>query len=144
MTAIDSAELLYTVLADDNGVLAQVQDGQGVHIYGPPGLPDNFSLRKAIMFLGDGGGTNAFVPIGTDEFALYCYGPESEDARAVYRAVFSCLNRKAHHRVFLSSGPAIFQYSIKTNGPQDRNDPLEDWPFVYVSFQIQFIEDSVP
>ena len=143
MSVIDSAELFYLVLASDSGVLAEVQDGLGVHIYGPPGLPDDFSLRKSIMYLGDGGDTNAFVPIGQDEFALYCYGPESSDARDVYRAVFACLNRRSHSQIVLSNGTAIFQYGIKVAGPQDRNDPAEDWPFVYCSFQIHFIDVTI-
>jgi hypothetical protein len=144
LESIDSAELFYAVLAANSGVLAQVSDGQGVHIYGPPGLPDTFSLRKSIMFLRDGGDTNMYIPAGEDEFALYCYGPESPDATAVYRAVFRCLNRRSHELYTLSNGKAIFQYGIKTAGPQDRNDPLEDWPFVYASFRIKFIEITVP
>ena len=84
------------------------------------------------------------MPTGDDEFAVYCYGPESSDARAVYKAVFGCLNRKAHRLYTLSNGTAIFQHGIKTAGPQDRNDPLEDWPFVYASFQITFSEVTVP
>jgi len=137
---IDSAELFYTVLSSDSGVLAEVEDDDGVQVYGPPGLPPDFSIRKAVMFIGNGGDTNEYVPIGVEEFEVYCYGKDSQEARGVYRAVVAALDRRNHHTVAVTGGNALFQYAIKRSGPQDRVDPQEGWMFVYTSFEMHFAE----
>lgn len=140
MSQIDTAELLYTVLTSDSALTALLTDGLGVHIYGPPGLPPDFSLRKALMFLGDGEDTNPYTPIGQADYAIYCYGQESWEAAKVYTALRGALNRKKHTRYTLSGGQAIFQYALMQVGRQDRTDPAEGWPFVYCSFVMHFIE----
>ena len=137
MTLIDSAELFYTVLSSDTGLTTLV----GEQIYGPPGLPpDHVGLTSAVMFIGNGGDSNVNVPIGIEEFEVYCYGADAQVARAIYLAVLNALNRKKHRTYSVTGGTAIFQYAIKQTGPQDRVDPAEGWPFTYASFELHFIE----
>lgn len=144
MTQIDSAELFHTLLAGEPSIANEVTDGMGLHIYGPPGLPIDFSLRKAIMFIGDGGQGDISVPIGRDEFEVYCYGKTSSEARLVYRTLYDFLHRKRNVRVALSGGvTGIFQYGQKISGPQDRVEPEEGWSYVFCSFLIHFIETTV-
>jgi hypothetical protein len=142
---IDSAELFYALLVSSTDVTTLVTDGSGVHIYGPPGLPEDFILRKAIMFIGDGGAGDTNVPIGQDEFEVYCYGKTVAEARLVYRTLFAFMHRKHHVRITLSNGKtAIFQYAQKLSGPQDRVEPIEGWDYCFCSFYIHFIEIHPP
>lgn len=141
MSQIDSAQLFYLLLSNDSSVATEVTDSLGVHIYGPPGLPVEFTLRKAIMYIDDGGPGNINIPIGQHEFEVYCYGKTSQEARQVYLALFNFLHRKKHVRVSLGGGTyAIFQYGQKLSGPQDRVEPAEGWPYVFCSFYVHFIE----
>ena len=138
---VDSAELFYTVLASDSTITALLTDGLGLHIYGPPGLPEDFTLRKAIMYIGDGGVGDTNVPIGQDEFEVYCYGKDAAEARSVYKTLFAVMHRKKHVRITLSNGKtAILQYAQKLSGPQDRTEPVEGWSYCFCSFYMHFIE----
>ncbi len=140
---IDTAELFYVLLASSSSVLAQIQNGAGTHIYGPPGLPNDFIIQKSIMYLGDGGLGNINIPLGQEEFQVYCYGKDAQEARAVFLAVRTLLHRKKHIQVTLSNGTAVFQYAQLMAGPQDRVEPLEGWPYVYSSFLVHFMETTI-
>ena len=141
---VDSAELFHTLLSN-SPVAAEVTDGLGVHIYGPPGLPENFVLRKAIMYIGDGGIGNPNISIAQDEFEVYCYGTTAQEARMTYRTLYAYLHRRRHTRITLTSGAtAVFQYAQKLSGPQDRIEPVEGWPYCFCSFYIHFIEINLP
>lgn len=147
MSEVDSAKLLFAVLESDAPLVEEVTNDLGdevvVDMYGPPGLPIEWAIRKGFFFLGGGGPSEEKGPIGRETFDFYCYGKDAAEARSVYRAILGCLGRKKHARLVIDGETHIFQYSQKLSGPQDRTDPTEGWDVVFCSFMIHFIETTV-
>lgn len=142
---IDTAEALYVLLTSDPTVAAAVTDTDGnVNIFGPPGLPDDFTIRKAISFLGDGGPENEYVPITKEDFGMYMWAPDSGQARLIYRVVADFFRFKRHVRFTVNGQTVIFQKAARQSGPSDRVDFQDGWPYVYCVFNVQFVEREVP
>lgn len=145
---IDSATLLHAVLASDSTLAAAVThvvaDETVVDIYGPPGLPANFTIRSGLFFLGLGGPGNPELPIGQEVFDCYCYGKDAAEARLIYRLLRRCLHRRSHEQLTIDSVVHLFQYAQLLSGPQDRLEPEEGWNLVYCSFMVQFAEAPLP
>ncbi len=145
MNQIDTAEAVYVLLKLDSALTTAVTDTDGtVNIYGPPGLPKEFSIRKSVMYLGDGNPEDGYVPITREDFVFYCYGREASEARLVYRALATYLRFKKHARITVNGETVIFQKATRVSGPQDLTDLDEGWPFVYVIYTMQFVESPVP
>ncbi len=148
MSQVDSAKLLYAVLASDASLVAEVTNVVGedvvLDMYGPPGLPTEWAIRKGFFFLGGGGPADDKGPIGKETFDFYCYGDDAAEARSVYRKLLACLSRKKHARLTIDGETHIFQYSQKLSGPQDRTEPTEGWQYVFCSFMVHFIETTLP
>lgn len=142
---IDTALALYVLLSGDSGLTTAVTDADNVvNIYGPPGLPIEFSLRKAIMYLGDGGPEDDYVPITREDFTFYCYGRESSEAREVFQALAGFFRFKRHVRFTVDGQTVIFQKATRVSGPIDQVEPIEGWPYVHCSYLLQFVEVPVP
>lgn len=148
MSDVDSAKLVHAVLLLDAPLVAETTNVVGDEvvsdIYGPPGLPTDWSIRKGLFFLGGGGPGDEQIPIARETFDFYCYGDDAKEARAVFIKLRRCLHRRAHTRITIDSEVYILQYSQLLSGPQDRTDPTEGWNVVYCSFMIQFVETTVP
>lgn len=142
---IDTAQATYVLLTSDSTLAAAVTDSSSnVNIFGPPGLPDNFTVRKAIVYLGDGGPENVYVPITREDFVFYCWAPDAGQARQVYQALARFFRFKTHQRITVGSSTVIFQKATRRSGPQDRVDFTDGWTFVYVVYNLQFVEETVP
>jgi hypothetical protein len=141
---IDTAEALYVLLTSDATLAGVVTDADGVHIYGPPGLPDDFTIRKAIVFLGDGGADDEYTPITREDFVFYCWAPDASQAREVYLALANFFRFKTHVHITVSGEDVIFQKANRRSGPQDRVDFQDGWSFTYAVFNLHFVERSLP
>jgi hypothetical protein len=144
---VDSSKLVWQVVATDANMIAACTNVVGsdvlLDIYGPPGLPVEFEIRKSLFFLGTGGPGDEHVPIARESFDFYCYGANAAEARAVFTTLRGALHRKRHARVTIDGSTYIFQYAQIMSGPQDRKEPAEGWDLVYSSFLIHFIEVTV-
>lgn len=144
-TQVDTAEAFYVLMSGASAFVSEVTDTDGtINLYGPPGLPQGFTLRKALMYLRDGGPEDEYVPIEDHELSLYFYGREASEATAVYLAFRNFVRFKRHARLTVGGKTVIFQYAKRTAGPQDRTDPVEGWPFIYCSYILKFVELDVP
>jgi hypothetical protein len=142
---IDTAEALYVLLTSDSTLAAFFTDSGGkLNIFGPPGLPDDFTVRKCLVFLGDGGPEDEYTPITREDFAFYTWAPTSDDARAGYQALAAFFRFKRHVRFTVGGQTVIFQKASRRTGPQDRVDFQDGWPFVYFVYNIHFVEVAVP
>ena len=147
MTVVDSAKLLYVVLASDASLVAEVTnvvDGSTVlDMYGPPGMPVDFHIRKMLFFLGDGGPGDEELPIASESFSFFCYGDNAAEARSVYRKLRAALHRKSHTRYTIDGETHQFQWAQLLSGPQDDTDPVEGWNRILCSFLVTFIETTL-
>lgn len=140
-TQIDTAEAVYALLSAQASLSSALTDSGGVlNLYGPPGLPVEFSIRKALMYLGDGGPESNRTPIVREDFNFYCYGREASEAREIYKALAAVLRYLGHTRLTINGQTVVFEKAVRLSGPSDRIEPIEGWPFVYCSYTFQFIE----
>ena len=145
---IDTAELVYAYLMAQPSLVDEVRQTVGtatvVHIYGPPGVPPNWTLRKAVTYARMGGTGSDDVPIMTEQFQFRCYGPSVWDAVSVYRRLMPVLQRIAATRVTLSNGVGLLQYARLISGPTDTMEPQTKWPMVMATFEIRSGEFVLP
>ncbi len=135
---LDTAEVLYTLLAAD----AALQTN-GFSVYGPPGLPVNWTIGKAVVFWGEGGVGRERLPLTNERVQLRCYGADAESARLGYRLLADALNRKGHTRVTISGKTYVLQYASLTSGPYDLQEPETRWVYVAAFYEVQFYERGV-
>lgn len=137
---VDSAELVHVFLSADTGLTAQIS----TRLYGDPGLPQNFTIAKAVMFLEDGGPSHPDIPMAGTRFAFYCYGPTAQDARTVYRALFNALTRASRTNKTLTGGiVGRLQKATREGGPSSRTDPGTGWKYVWCAFRILYCEEDL-
>lgn len=137
---VDTAQVVSLTLRSLSVVTSAVTDSMGTHIYGPPGLPTGFELRKAIIYLSNGGLAQTDVPIDLEMFQFTCYGHTSQEARQVYRALRSGLHRLSRVRIPLDGQYVMVQYARQASGPTDMEEPELGWPFVYCTYQWHIVE----
>lgn len=135
---LDTAEVLYTLLAADAGLAAD-----GYPVYGPPGLPVNWAGGKAVVFWADGGVGRERLSLTAERVQLRCYGADAESARVGYRLLADALNRRGHTRVTISGKTYVLQYASLTSGPYDLQEPETRWVYVAAFYEVQFYERSV-
>ena len=135
---IDTINVLYHYLVNNTTITTEV----GSNVYGPPGLPRNFSITKALVFWGDGGGLDVNIPRAVERVAFRCYGTTAKEARAVYNALVDALHRQ---RADVTIGSTTYRilYAEQSGGPFDMVEPEFGWPFVQVYYNIQFVWFSV-
>lgn len=127
----DSKAIVYKLLSENEDLVAQ-----GIEVYGPPGMPKWFTLRKAIFFASNGG-MRTEVPIGRETYQFRCYGETFEQANEVYRWLSQVLHRHSHIWIEVEAGiEALFQYASQTSGPNDMREPETGWPFVLAMFEV--------
>jgi len=139
MAVIDSARLLYEWLKADSGVVAEV----GTNIYGPPGLPNNFAITKAVMFLGDGGSWDEALPVADGIFQVRCYGETAAEARSVWRTVAAALHH-TYGNITVGAETWGLGYAVLVSGPADMMEPEIGWPFVLGTFVLRFVRVPMP
>jgi len=136
---IDGARLVYEVLTSDSDLVAET----GGSIYGPPGLPAGFTLKKAVMFYGDGGDESTQLPVVEQTFTFHCYGETSAQARRVYSVLSDALWRKAGENVTVNSETWRLIFTWHGGGPYDLVEPELGWPYVRVSYILRFIREAM-
>lgn len=144
MTIVDTAQVVSLTLRSIPGITSAVTDGLGTHIYGPPGIPVGFELRKAIIYLSNGGLAQTDVPVDLEMFQFTCYGKTSQEARQVYRALRGGLHRLSRLRINVGGQYALVQYVRQASGPTDMEEPELGWPFVYCTYQWHIVESFLP
>ena len=138
-TYIDTAELIWTYLSGVSTIASAV----GANVYGPPGLPTNFILTPAIMFVGSGGPGDIHLPKVQETWQFRCYGLTTPEARSVYLALYGALHRKKHQRFSITGGTAVLQYAQLMGGPIDDIEPQTGWPCSISTFAIQMVDRIV-
>lgn len=137
---IDSSELLYAYLSGQSALISAITEttpgGPVVHLYGPPGVPANWTIHRAVMFLGSGGPGNDDLPLTVETFQFRCYGPEIWDAVTIYRTLLPTLTRIYATPVAIAGGEGLLQYARLISGPIHNIDPQTEWPYVMAMFQI--------
>ena len=142
-TLIDTNELLHAYLSSVTSLTDVVTSDSKVWLFGPPGLPTNFTLRKALSFDGSGGMATVKLPLSMDMYQIRTYGITMVDAYTVYRALFDALGRRVHTRVAITGGNAILQHAQKIGGPDSQIEPMTEWPVVISTWNIHFYERIV-
>lgn len=140
LPVIDSSEMLYTYLAS----LSEVTSIVGSDLYGPPGLPIGFVLRKAIVFFDVGSQYSDYIPIDRASYQLRCYGTTAAEAKHVWQVVERVLHRVKHRRITLAGGTVLFQYCHLVGGPNYSTEPSINWPFYGGTIELHFAENYLP
>lgn len=144
MAYVNPNELIYVMLAAEPTINAQVLSGGRRSLYGPPGLPPEFSIRKAILYFPDGTGeADRRIPKRTSEYEFRCYGVTAIEADEVFGALYQVMHRRSHRSVTLNAGNAIFLYSSMSGDAASMNEPATDWPFVRAIFDVQFSDVTI-
>lgn len=130
---VDTNEVITTLLLS----LPHVTNLVGTRVYGPPGLPTDFTIDHAVMFLNDGGPGNIYLPVKVESVPIYCYGKTARLARKLFRALDRDLHGKGHGWIDLHEYRALFQYAEMGAGPIDRVEPDTEFCFCYSSWSIQ-------
>ena len=102
----------------------------GSAIYGPPGLPANFSASKAVLITNDGGTPEDWGPMNITRMQVRCYGETAKDANTVWRAVYDAVARKGVRNVVVGPDTVRIFYSSGLSGPIDYVEPVTEFPAV--------------
>lgn len=136
--AVDGGLILYKYLSTHTAIT-----GNSISVYGPPGLPVNYTLGKTILFIQAGGVFHEKLPISIDRWQIRCYGTTASQAHDVYTKLQMALNRKGHSNVTISSSTYVLQYAICTSGAIDFVEPSSEWPSVSSIWLIHILENPL-
>lgn len=144
MSAVDTMELLLSYLGAQSTLTtavttATVNKGRP-QIYGPPGVPDGWTLSKAVVCLRQHGTASLDLPLGYQTFQIRCYAPKSWQASQLFTIVQGLLHRRDATFVPVQGGEALLQFGQLTSGPVDSVEPETNWPFVLGMFLLHLGE----
>ena len=130
LTAIDTNSILVTYFKTQSTLTDLTTTAR---IYGPPGLPADFTIQPAVSFFTSGGNSDLYVTeLRSPSKTIKCWGSTPVEARQVYRALYQVL--QGIERVTVESN-IILCAEQEVEG-QDLIDPDTDWPFVLTFFKV--------
>jgi len=140
-TRIDGVKLVYTYLVSVTALMAAL-DATTQKLYGPPrGRPSGISEPKDfIVFSGDGGMGNPYIPMADEVFVFDCYGATQTSARGVSAYLADALNRADHKRVTVGSSTELMVWGELIGGPFDLPEPELGWPRVVCRYRVVYGE----
>jgi len=133
--AIDPLKAVYVFLSTNSALQAN-----NIAVYGPPGLPVDWSPSKTITFFGGGGIANRDLPIYSDSYRFYCYGSTSLEARFVHTVLYGVLHRTGVTDVVVGSNIVRITYISEISRPTDGVEQVTEYPYVLVLYQIKMVE----
>jgi len=98
-----------------------------VHIHATE-IPANFTLRKAVLILPDGGETDYSLPRVNEGFSFWAYGTTMVEAKAVNDLIYDCMIKSPETSVTIDSGTVYINNIRRSLGPVPLREPDTDWP----------------
>lgn len=146
MAWVDDKLVMLTLLRSETPIASAVgTDTYGdVQVYGPPGLPTTWTIRKTITFLEDRDPADQDLPRQTSTFQFRIYAPTIGEANELFLVLFETLHRRRATTVTLPSGAkALFQYA-RLISASDEQEPELPWPYVQASFSVHILTMYLP
>lgn len=135
---IDVVDVVRSYLLTVAGVTTQVS----TRIYGPPGLPVGYTgSTKTLVLLPQGAPQESGLPVQWMPFQMRCYGPDPDDAYAVYGAVHDALHDMGAKSVTLSDATVvIIAKAARTGGPTYMREPVTEWHMWLAYYEIALMD----
>lgn len=143
-TLVKPNEVMFAYLAAQPALGAAITVGGVRHLYGPPGLPANWTLTKALMFLGDGGPSQEHLPMEYGSFQFRTYAPTPWDAEDVHLLLTEALLHKNATPVAVTGGNALFQFAERLSGPHNGVEPMTLFPFTMSLWKVHIGQYLLP
>jgi len=135
---IDPLKVLYVYLTGNSEITSN-----SIAVYGPPGLPVDWSPSKTIVFSGSGGLSNLNLPVFNDYIEFRCYGASAMEAREVHTVLYSVLHREGLRDVDMGSYTARITHTQEAIRPYDLIEPVTEYFYVMVRYWVKMVEVAV-